>query len=204
MPVAGRVHVAELHHRDRRELRAAVEREPDPLPAAAGALGGPEVLVELRRAAGLDRARDRVERDLANAAPGSPNAWARAVASSRLGSRMGCSRFRRSSPPPSHPRTSRGRRSADPRRAGGGGTPARATSTSPTPPSLRRGRECIPQRVPYAPAGNAKGPHLRAFPESGRQDLNLRPPGPQPGALPDCATPRGVLIQSGRRESNPP
>src|SRR5215217_8180154 len=27
-------------------------------------------------------------------------------------------------------------------------------------------------------------------PESGRQDLNLRPPGPQPGALPDCATPR--------------
>jgi hypothetical protein len=28
---------------------------------------------------------------------------------------------------------------------------------------------------------------------SGRQDLNLRPPGPQPGALPDCATPRGIL-----------
>ncbi len=27
--------------------------------------------------------------------------------------------------------------------------------------------------------------------KSGRQDLNLRPPGPQPGALPDCATPRG-------------
>src|SRR6185437_11745352 len=29
-----------------------------------------------------------------------------------------------------------------------------------------------------------------AFVQSGRQDLNLRPPGPQPGALPDCATPR--------------
>src|SRR5579884_2290893 len=29
---------------------------------------------------------------------------------------------------------------------------------------------------------------------SGRQDLNLRPPGPQPGALPDCATPRGGAI----------
>jgi hypothetical protein len=28
--------------------------------------------------------------------------------------------------------------------------------------------------------------------KSGRQDLNLRPPGPQPGALPDCATPRGL------------
>ena len=32
---------------------------------------------------------------------------------------------------------------------------------------------------------------LQAFSLSGRQDLNLRPPGPQPGALPDCATPRG-------------
>jgi hypothetical protein len=29
---------------------------------------------------------------------------------------------------------------------------------------------------------------------SGRQDLNLRPPGPQPGALPDCATPRDISI----------
>jgi hypothetical protein len=28
---------------------------------------------------------------------------------------------------------------------------------------------------------------------SGRQDLNLRPLGPQPSALPDCATPRGVI-----------
>ena len=26
--------------------------------------------------------------------------------------------------------------------------------------------------------------------ESGRQDSNLRPPGPKPGTLPDCATPR--------------
>src|ERR1700689_1021485 len=32
---------------------------------------------------------------------------------------------------------------------------------------------------------------LQVFRKSGRQDLNLRPPGPQPGALPDCATPRG-------------
>src|SRR3954454_12474375 len=31
----------------------------------------------------------------------------------------------------------------------------------------------------------------RTCEKSGRQDLNLRPPGPQPGALPDCATPRG-------------
>jgi hypothetical protein len=32
---------------------------------------------------------------------------------------------------------------------------------------------------------------------SGRQDLNLRPPGPQPGALPDCATPRGQQAGDG-------
>ena len=31
------------------------------------------------------------------------------------------------------------------------------------------------------------------FTRSGRQDLNLRPLGPQPSALPDCATPRGCL-----------
>src|SRR4051794_16701414 len=31
---------------------------------------------------------------------------------------------------------------------------------------------------------------------SGRQDLNLRPPGPQPGALPDCATPRGYELRT--------
>src|SRR6202041_149251 len=28
---------------------------------------------------------------------------------------------------------------------------------------------------------------------SGREDSNLRPPGPEPGALPDCATPRTLL-----------
>ena len=28
------------------------------------------------------------------------------------------------------------------------------------------------------------------FLQSGREDSNLRPPGPKPGALPDCATPR--------------
>ena len=40
----------------------------------------------------------------------------------------------------------------------------------------------------------AAGGFLRTpGPESGRQDLNLRPPGPQPGALPDCATPRGSV-----------
>jgi hypothetical protein len=35
---------------------------------------------------------------------------------------------------------------------------------------------------------------------SGRQDSNLRPPGPQPGALPDCATPRGAPRFYGHRQ----
>ena len=37
------------------------------------------------------------------------------------------------------------------------------------------------------------GSPMRVF-LSGRQDLNLRPLGPQPSALPDCATPRGSCI----------
>src|SRR5207249_281313 len=37
---------------------------------------------------------------------------------------------------------------------------------------------------------------------SGREDLNLRPPGPQPGALPDCATPRrtATIAQPARQD----
>src|SRR3954447_19131941 len=38
-----------------------------------------------------------------------------------------------------------------------------------------------------------RGPPSGPLCQSGRQDLNLRPPGPQPGALPDCATPRDRL-----------
>jgi site-specific DNA recombinase len=36
-----------------------------------------------------------------------------------------------------------------------------------------------------------KRAHLEEW--SGREDSNLRPPGPEPGALPDCATPRTLL-----------
>ena len=70
MAVAYRVRVAELDHRDRRERGAAVEREPEALPAVPGQRGGAEVRVELRRAVRLGRALDWVERDLANAAAG--------------------------------------------------------------------------------------------------------------------------------------
>src|SRR3954451_19926647 len=49
----------------------------------------------------------------------------------------------------------------------------------------------VPIKIP-----GCHGGHRRTLRDSlcvsGRQDLNLRPPGPQPGALPDCATPRGA------------
>jgi hypothetical protein len=59
-----------------------------------------------------------------------------------------------------------------------GAEPHRVCGYGPTPgnPVARKASGVLRQ-----PAGR----------ESGRQDLNLRPPGPQPGALPDCATPRG-------------
>src|SRR5258708_39069646 len=37
---------------------------------------------------------------------------------------------------------------------------------------------------------NSEGVYLIENKWSGREDLNLRPPGPEPGALPGCATPR--------------
>ena len=36
---------------------------------------------------------------------------------------------------------------------------------------------------------------------SGRQDSNLRPPGPKPGALPDCATPRYKEEKQGEKRA---
>ena len=44
-------------------------------------------------------------------------------------------------------------------------------------------------------------PHGKLLSWSGRQDSNLRPPGPKPGALPDCATPRkpGISDLRGQR-----
>ncbi len=42
---------------------------------------------------------------------------------------------------------------------------------------------------------NKQKVHLRGlFAWSGRQDLNLRPRGPKPRALPDCATPRSFVL----------
>lgn len=44
--------------------------------------------------------------------------------------------------------------------------------------------------------------NLRGIKWSGREDLNLRPPGPEPGALPGCATPRLTTFCSFPFESN--
>src|SRR3954466_7043735 len=73
-------------------------------------------------------------------------------------------------------------------------------------PYRRRVQKLDPVLDPVARDGQcletAKAPNTRAFLESGRQDLNLRPPGPQPGALPDCATPRGASsLRQPRRQA---
>jgi hypothetical protein len=78
----------------------------------------------------------------------------------------------------------------------GSALPSRKRSTNGT------NRGVSPQSLPN------KTPPQRGCPQSGRQDLNLRPPGPQPGALPDCATPRGsqdsteMLGSAGAVDSN--
>ena len=64
VPVAHGVAVADADHADRRQRDAAVLGQPQPLPAAASQARGPELAVEQLGAARLDRAGDRVERDL--------------------------------------------------------------------------------------------------------------------------------------------
>jgi hypothetical protein len=66
------------------------------------------------------------------------------------------------------------------------------SSTTPTSPKPR-----LPSRLPPSPILSfrrtvaSSGGGSNEGPLSGRQDLNLRPLGPQPSALPGCATPRG-------------
>src|SRR5215217_6355161 len=68
--VAYGVRVAHQADGDRRQDGAAVLGQPKPLPAAAGAAGGTEAAVEQRGPAWLERAADRFQRDLADAASG--------------------------------------------------------------------------------------------------------------------------------------
>src|SRR5262245_1575447 len=68
MPVADRVLVAELDDLDRAEPGTRGLRDPHAQPARLHARRGAELRVELARAARLERARDRVERDLTDPA----------------------------------------------------------------------------------------------------------------------------------------
>src|SRR4051794_27267046 len=67
VPVADRVRPADGGDGDRGQRHPAVLREPDAGPAAAHARARPELAVELRRALRLERAPDRVDRDVAPA-----------------------------------------------------------------------------------------------------------------------------------------
>ncbi len=55
-------------------------------------------------------------------------------------------------------------------------------------------------RNPFAPELLPRCPEWTSGKWSGREDLNLRPPQPHCGALPDCATPRevGIIPESAR------
>jgi hypothetical protein len=60
-------------------------------------------------------------------------------------------------------------------------------------------RDVRPEQVVDKLAINEIQPPLQAavnyrFDWSGREDLNLRPLGPKPSALPGCATPRNVCL----------
>ena len=63
----------------------------------------------------------------------------------------------------------------------------------------KRDRTADPLRARQVLSQLSYGPNFYKW--SGRQDLNLRPPGPKPGALPSCATSRKKW--RARQESNP-
>lgn len=105
--VAHGVRVAHRDDGDRRQDGAAVLGQPEPLPAAAGAPGGTEAAVEQRGPAGLERAADRFQRDLADAASGRAGARQRPlvvdgkpVASSGLAAQPARERRAAASAPP--------------------------------------------------------------------------------------------------------
>ena len=64
----------------------------------------------------------------------------------------------------------------------------------------KRDRTADPLRARQVLSQLSYGPNFYKW--SGRQDLNLRPPGPKPGALPSCATSR-LYNWRARQELNP-
>ncbi len=64
---------------------------------------------------------------------------------------------------------------------------------SPIPDFIQPPRLCVPRCVPRRKIHKKRARQNDISPcyyWSGREDLNLRPPAPKAGALPDCATPR--------------
>src|SRR5206468_6327411 len=55
--------------------------------------------------------------------------------------------------------------------------------------SLKQER-CGNSHIGFTGGNGTGGQTVSRLAESGRRDSNPRPPGPKPGALPDCATPR--------------
>ena len=71
---------------------------------------------------------------------------------------------------------------------GNGGDPVTYSMSSPTPPKIFYFLICTPWKIEQKKGyGNTATPYYNW---SGREDLNLRPPEPHSGALPDCATSR--------------
>ena len=62
------------------------------------------------------------------------------------------------------------------------------------PPELA---EKVAELLPATRTTRSEAVIQQRLTESGRRDSNPRPPGPKPGALPDCATPR---YESARRQ----
>jgi hypothetical protein len=99
----------------------------------------------------------------------------------------------------------------------GSSSPGSAKPAGGTSPALQRAaigrppgaRQQLPVPRALCVRGNSVLNSASRLPKlaleiSGRQDLNLRPLGPQPSALPDCATPRGDFILTDRREGGYP
>jgi hypothetical protein len=89
--------------------------------------------------------------------------------------------------------------------AGSSGSPQNGIQDLRSLPGMRGERADRPEPAPHAECPSTALPgreltHVSGLDPpgrtlevwSGREDLNLRPPGPEPGALPGCATPRQV------------
>jgi hypothetical protein len=79
-------------------------------------------------------------------------------------------------------------------------SPPSISSFGPSAPSLPKSRARLARQKGFEPLTHGlEGRcsfHLSYWRESGRADLNGRPPAPKAGALPGCATPRTISINT--------